>query len=115
MGVEHVISLPQGAHLHREDAWILTAAAAALMAMLTVIGLTSDDIQAQRPNLARWVVHFALCFAALPASFVATAVPPCMLLIYLALLCAVQVIVTTTETVEERRVESEELELVAEL
>src|SRR5712691_8934862 len=97
------------------EAWILTCAAAALMAMLTVIGLTSDDTQAQRPNLARWVVHFALCFAALPASFVATALPPCMLLIYLALLCAVQVIVTTTETVEERRVESEELELVAEL
>jgi len=38
-----------------------------------------------------------------------------MLLIYLALLCAVQVIVTTTEMVEERRAESEELELVAEL
>jgi len=38
-----------------------------------------------------------------------------MLLIYLALLCAVQVILTTTKTVEERRVESEELELVAEL
>ena len=115
VGVEHVISLPQGAHLHREDAWVLTCAAAALMAMLTVIGFTSDDNQAQRPNLARWVVHFALSFAALPASFVATAVPPCMLLIYLALLCAVQVIVTTTKTVEERRVESEELELVAEL
>jgi hypothetical protein len=29
VGVEHVIALPQGAHLHREDAWILTAAAAA--------------------------------------------------------------------------------------
>jgi hypothetical protein len=38
-----------------------------------------------------------------------------MLLIYLALLCAVQVFVTTSETLEERRVESEELELVAEL
>ena len=115
VGVEHVISLPQGAHLRREDAWILTCAAAVLMAMLTVIGLTSDDTQAQPPNLARWVVRSALCFAALPASFVATAVPPCMLLIYLALLCAVQVILTTTETVEERRVESEDLELVAEL
>jgi low temperature requirement protein LtrA len=115
VGVEHVISLPQGTHLHQEDAWILTCAAAALMAMLTIIGFTSDDTQMQRPSLARSVVHFALCFAALPASFVATAVPPCMLLIYLALLCAVQVIVTTTETVEERRAESEELELVAEV
>jgi hypothetical protein len=85
------------------------------MAMLTVIGFTSDDTQEQRRSLARWVVHFALCLAALPASLVATAVPPCVLLIYLALLCAAQVIVTSTETVEERRAESEELELIAEL
>ncbi len=44
----------------------------------------------------------------------ATAVPPCVLPIYLALLCAVQVILTTTDAVEERRAESEELELVVE-
>jgi len=115
VGVEHVISLPQGAHLHREDAWILTGAAAALMTTLTIIGFTSDDAQIRRRSLSRRVVQFALCSAAPLASFVATAVPPCMLLLYLALLCALQVIVTTTETVDERRVESEELELVTEL
>ena len=42
VGVEHVISLPPGVHLHREDAWILTGAAAALMTTLTIIGFTSD-------------------------------------------------------------------------
>jgi low temperature requirement protein LtrA len=115
VGVEHVISLPQGAHSHREEAWILTCAAAALTAMLTAVGFRSDDTQAQRPTLARWVVYFALCLAALPASLVATAVPPCVLLIYLGLQCAVQVILTTTATVEQRRAESEVLELVAEL
>jgi low temperature requirement protein LtrA len=115
VGVEHVISLPPGVHLHREDAWILTGAAAALMTTLTIIGFTSDDAQMRRPSVVRWMVHFALCLAALPASFVATAVTPCMLLIYLVLLCTVQVILATTETVEERRVESEDLELVAEL
>jgi len=115
VGVEHVISLPPGVHLHREDAWILTGAAAALMTTLTIIGFTSDDAQIRRPSLVRWMVHFALCFAALPASFVATAVPPCMLLIYLAVLCAGQVVLTTTAAVQERRVESEGLELVAEL
>ena len=115
VGVEHVISLPPGVHLHQEDAWILTGAAAALMTTLTIIGFTSDDAQMRRPSVVRWIVHFALCLAALPASFVATAVPPCMLLVYLALLCALQVILTTTETVEEQRVESEDLELVAEL
>lgn len=112
VGVEHVISLPQGAHLHREDAWILTSAAAALMTTLTIIGFTSDDAQMRRPKLLSWVVRFALCLAALPAAVVATVVVPCMLLIYLALLCVVQVIVTTTNTVEQRA-ESEELGLVA--
>jgi low temperature requirement protein LtrA len=115
VGVEHVISLPPGVHLHREDAWILTGAAAALMTTLTIIGFTSDDSQMRRPSLGRWVVHFALCLAALPASLVATAVPPCMLLIYLALLCAVQVMLMSTETVEQQRAESEDLELVAQL
>ena len=111
VGVEHVVSLPPGVHLHREDAWVLTGAAAALMAMLTVIGLTSDDAQMRRPSLVRWMVHFALCLAALPASFVATAVSPCMLLIYLALLCALQVMLTTTSAGAERQAESEEHEL----
>jgi low temperature requirement protein LtrA len=115
VGVEHVISLPPGVHLHREDAWILTGSAAALMTTLTIIGFTSNDAQMRRPSVVRWMVHFALCLAALPASFVATAVTPCLLLIYLVLLCTVQVILATTETVEERRVESEDLELVAEL
>ena len=115
VGVEHVVSLPPGVHLHPEDAWILTGAAAALMTTLTIIGYTSDDAQSGQRSFVRWVVQFALCFAALPASFVATSVPPCMILIYLALLCAVQVILTTNETVEKRRAESEELELLVEL
>jgi hypothetical protein len=115
VGVEHVISLQQGAHLHREDAWILTGAAAALMTTLTIIGFTSDDSQMRRLSLVRWVVHVALCLAALPASLIATAVPPSMLLVYLALLCALQVMLMTTDTVEEQRTESEELELVAQL
>jgi low temperature requirement protein LtrA len=114
VGVEHVISLSPGVHLNREDAWILTGAAATLMTTLTIIGFTSDDSQMRRPNLVRRVVHFALCLAALPASLVATALPPCVLLIYLALLCAVQVILTTTDAVAGRRAESEELELVVE-
>jgi low temperature requirement protein LtrA len=115
VGVEHVISLPPGVHLHREDAWILTGAAATLMTTLTIIGFTSDDSQMRRPSLARWAVHFALCLAALPASLVATALPPCMLLIYLGFLCAVQVMLLTTDTVEQHSEESEELELLVEL
>ena len=106
VGVEHVVSLPPGVHLHREDAWILTGAATTLMTTLTIIGFTSDEAQTRRPSLARWVVHFALCLAALPASLVATALPPCMLLIYLGLLCAVQVMLLTTDTVEQQREES---------
>jgi len=115
VGVEHVIALPQGAHLHREDAWVLSAAAAALMTTLTIIGFTSDEAQVRRPSLEQWAVRFALCLAALPAALVATAVPPCTLLIYLALLCGVQVMLTTTDDMREQRAESEELELVADL
>jgi len=115
VGVEHVIALPQGAHLHREDAWVLSVAAAALMTTLTIIGFTSDEAQVRRPSLEQWAVRFALCLAALPAALVATAVPPCTLLIYLALLCGVQVMLTTTDDMREQRAESEELELVADL
>jgi len=115
VGVEHVIALPLGAHLHREDAWILTVAAAALMTALTIIGFTSDDAQIRQLSLGQWAVRFALCLAALPASLVATAVPPFILLIYLALLCGAQVMLMTTDAVREQRAESEKLELVADL
>ena len=115
MGVEHVISLAPGAHLHREDAWILTVAAAVLMTALTIIGFTSDDAQMQQPSLGRWVVRLALCFAAPAASFAAKAVLPCILLIYLAVLCAAQIVVTTSAAKDEREGESEELAFVADL
>src|SRR5712692_10169473 len=115
VGVEHVIVLSKGARVHREHAWILTVAAAALMTALTIIGFTSDDAQIRQLSLGQWAVRFALCLAALPASLVATAVPPFILLIYLALLCGAQVMLMTTDAVREQRAESEKLELVADL
>jgi low temperature requirement protein LtrA len=115
VGVEHVISLAPGTHLHREETWILTGAATALMTALTIIGFTSDDAQIQEPSLGRSVVRLALCLAAPAASFVATAVLPCILLIYLAVLCAVQILVTTGNAKDEREGESEELAFVTEL
>jgi len=115
VGVEHVISLTPVAHLHREDAWILTGAATALMTALTIIGFTSDDAPMRRPTLGRWLVRVALCFAALPASFVATAVLPCILLIYLAVLCAAQIMLTTNDAMDEPEGESKEPELVLDL
>ena len=115
VGVEHVISLTPVAHLHREDAWILTGAATALMTALTIIGFTSDDAPMRRPSLRRWLVRVALCFAALPASFVATAVLPCILLTYLAVLCAAQIMLTTSDAMDEPKGESKEPELVPDL
>lgn len=115
VGVEHVISLAPGAHLHREDAWIVTGAAATLMTALTIIGFTSDDAQLHQPRLGRWVVRLVLCFAAPAASFAATDVLPCFLLIYLAVLCAVQIMVTTSHPKDEREGESEEIAFVADL
>jgi len=61
-------------------------------------------------SLGQWAVRFALCLAALLASLVATAVPPWILLIYLALLCGAQVMLTTTDAVREQRAESENLD-----
>lgn len=115
VGVEHVISLPPGVHLHREDAWILTWAATALMTALTIIGFTSDDAQMQQPSFWRWAIRLALCFAAPAASFAATAVLPCILLIYLAVLCAVQILVTASDAKGEREGEQEELTLLSDL
>ena len=115
VGVEHVISLSPGAHLHREDAWILAAAATALMTALTIIGFTSDDAQMRRTSMVRWAVRLALCFAALPASFVAAAVLPCILLIYLAVLCAAQIMLTTSAAMDEAQGKSNEPELVPDL
>jgi len=115
VGVEHVISLAPGAHLHREDAWILTGAATVLMTALTIIGFTSDEAQMQRRSWGRLLVRLALCLAALPASLVATAVIPCALLIYLAVLCAVQILVTASDAKDEREGESEEALFVPDL
>jgi len=115
VGVEHVIFFTSGAHHHREDAWILTGAATALMTALTIIGFTSDDAPMRRPSLRRWLVRVALCFAALPASFVATAVLPCILLTYLAVLCAAQIMLTTSDAMDEPKGESKEPELVPDL
>jgi low temperature requirement protein LtrA len=115
VGVEHVISLAPGAHLHREDAWIVTGAATVLMTALTIIGFTSDDAQKHQPSLARWVLRLALCFAAPVASLAATAVLPCILLIYLAVLCAAQILVRTSDGKAEREGEPEKLAFVAEL
>ena len=115
VGVEHVISLAPGAHLHREDAWILTGAATALMTALTIIGFTSDEAQMQRRSWGRLLVRLALCFAALPASLVATVILPCVLLIYLAVLCAVQIMLATGDVAGERDGESEESALVLDL
>jgi len=56
-----------------------------------------------------------LCLAALPASLVATAVIPCALLIYLAVLCAVQILVTASDAKDEREGESEEALFVPDL
>jgi hypothetical protein len=85
------------------------------MAALTIIGFTSDEAQIQRQPAGRWVVRLALCFAALPASFLATAVPPCILLMYLAVLCGAQIMLATGDATGEREGESEGPALVLDL
>jgi low temperature requirement protein LtrA len=91
VGVEHVVSLPAGAHLHREDAWILVGAAFILMTALTTIGLTSPRITSRR---AVWI-GYGLCALALPGPWVAASIPPFLFVVWLAALCVIQVAFVT--------------------
>ena len=87
VGVEHVISLPSGARLHREETLILVVAASILSLLLHVVGFTSE---ARKPNTwsAGRLLEFAMCGAALPAVWISSTLPPCAVLVWLAAVCA---------------------------
>ena len=107
VGIQHVISLSPGSHLHPEGSWILVGAASALMITLHIIGWTRKEDQ-QMPMWRR-ALRFALCFAALPMPFVVTVLPPCLLVVALALLCGVQIQLATSRELATRNKASSEV------
>ncbi len=87
VGVEHVISLPVGSHLHREDSLILVLAASAVLTMLEVVGLTSKDSSKHRSSLAR-ACRLGAGLAVVPAVWISPALPPYAVLVWLLGVCA---------------------------
>jgi low temperature requirement protein LtrA len=92
VGVEHVISLPAGAHFHPSESWILCGAAALLMASMVTIGATSEVFQRGRRSIRHLVPRFGIAALALLAGPLGDRVPPVFLVIALTFLAAVQVI-----------------------
>lgn len=90
VGVEHIVSMPPGAYLHHEDAWIFAIAAWGVMSALTTIGWSADNA----PGFKEYLGRYALAAAALLIGPAAEVVLPCLFIIYLALLCILQMIWT---------------------
>jgi low temperature requirement protein LtrA len=87
VGVERVISLPTGARLMGQHAWILIGAASVLMSTMILVGLTSKRREADLPAWLR----FLLLLTLLPAPWLSRVAPSCVLVVQVLLLCAVQV------------------------
>jgi len=87
VGVERVISLPTGARLMGQHAWILIGAASVLMSTMILVGLTSKRREADLPAWSR----FLLLLTLLSAPWLSRVAPSCILVVLLLLLCAVQI------------------------
>ena len=95
VGVEHVISLPAGSHLHREDSLILVLSGLLVTILLQVVGLTSQMAH----NSRSWVSRFyrlMLLLAALPFAWFSAAVPGWVVLLFLLVMCGLGVMVTSS-------------------
>ena len=95
VGVEHVISLPAGSHLHREDAFILVLAGLLVAILLHVVGFTSEMSHNSRSRVSRFY-QLVLLLAALPFAWFSAAVPGWVVLLYLFGTCGVGVILTSS-------------------
>jgi low temperature requirement protein LtrA len=87
VGVERVISLPTGARLMGQHAWILIGAASVLMSTMILVGLTSKQ---RESDLPAWL-RFLLLLTLLPAPWLSRVAPSCVLVVQVLFVCAVQV------------------------
>jgi low temperature requirement protein LtrA len=87
VGVERVISLPTGARLAGQHAWILIGAGSVLMSTMIVVGLTSNGRQADLPAWLRFLPLLTL----LPAPWLSHVIPSCVLVVQVLLICAVRI------------------------
>jgi low temperature requirement protein LtrA len=104
VGVEHVISLPAGSHLHREEFLILVLSGLLVTILLQIVGLTSET-----PHTPRWrfshSYQLLLLLSALPFAWFSTAAPGWVVLLYLFGTCGVGVILTSSNHLRRLPVE----------
>jgi low temperature requirement protein LtrA len=86
VGLERVISLPTGAQLAVQHAWILVGAAVVLMTTLMIVEATS----ARRESVGTRAVRCLLVLAILPVPLFSHRLPPCGLILQLFLISALQ-------------------------
>lgn len=95
VGVEHVISLPAGSYLHREDSFILVLSGLLVTILLQIVGLTSEILHNSGSWLAR-SYQLVLLPVALPFAWFSAAVPGWVVLLYLSGTCGVSVVPTSS-------------------
>ncbi len=93
VGVEHVISLPAGSHLHREESFILVLSGLLVTILLHIVGLTSEISHNSKSWLPR-LYRLMLCVATWPFAWLSATVPGWVVLLYLSGSCAVGIILT---------------------
>ena len=86
VGLEHIISLPSGAQLAVQHAWILVGAAFVVTIALIVIAATSGS----RESLSTQTLRLLLAFTILLVPLLVKHLPSCMLILGFFLMCALQ-------------------------
>ena len=104
VGVEHVISLPAGSHLHREEFLILVLSGLLVTILLQIVGLTSETSHKTRWRLSH-SYQLLLLLSALPFAWFSTAAPGWVVLLYLFATCGVGVILTSSNHLRRLPVE----------
>ena len=97
VGVEHIVKTGGREPLHGAEAWILCAAAAAVMLALVI--LTDLRDRNPRPQAARR--RLALATSALGLPLAAPLLPPSLLVAMLAGLCALQIAILPKQLVDD--------------
>jgi low temperature requirement protein LtrA len=100
VGVEHVISLQPGAHLHMQDTWILCGSIAVLMSAMVTLGATSESFQ-RTGRIRQLAPRYGVALLPLLAGFIGEQVPPVFLVIILTAITLLQVVLATCNMFED--------------
>jgi len=102
VGVEHVISLPAGSHLQREDSLILVLAALLVAMMLDIVGLTAEP---HGNHSSQFRFSRLIYLALLPAGWFSDIVPGWIVLLFLASTCGMALALTFSDSSRKARID----------